>query len=222
MTPRVVYLHGFASSPASSKAQAFARRFAELGIRLEIPDLAEGNFEGLTITGQLQVVERLAGGKPVWLIGSSLGGYLAALYAARHAEARKAVLMAPAFEFARRWRQRLGDREAEAWKRTGYLSVYHYGAGQDRRLGYKFLEDGRQYEDYPAFDQPALVLHGNNDDVVPCELSAEFARRRPNVTLRLFDSDHQLGDVVDLLWDETRRFLFPDEAAPQRRTDCES
>jgi len=75
---RIVYLHGFASGPTSKKAQFFRERFAQLGIGLDIPDLADGDFERLTITGQLGVIERASRGEPVTLIGSSMGGYLAA------------------------------------------------------------------------------------------------------------------------------------------------
>jgi predicted esterase YcpF (UPF0227 family) len=100
---RFVYLHGFASSPSSRKAQFFEERFRELGIGLEIPELAEGNFQNLTLSAQLKVVERVCGDSTVSLIGSSMGGYLAALYAARHAEVIKLVLLAPAFSFASRW-----------------------------------------------------------------------------------------------------------------------
>jgi pimeloyl-ACP methyl ester carboxylesterase len=110
MTP-IVYLHGFASSPSSSKAQFFRRKFDERSVPMEIPQLDEGNFEGLTISGQLKVIERAVAGKPAILMGSSLGGYLAALYAARHPEIERLVLLAPAFQFlamarrfSRNWR----------------------------------------------------------------------------------------------------------------------
>ena len=55
---KLIYLHGFASGPMSSKAQFFRRRFEELGIEMRIPDLSEGNFEQLTISGQLRVIVR--------------------------------------------------------------------------------------------------------------------------------------------------------------------
>ena len=94
---RILYLHGFASSPASSKARFFAARLRAAGGRVEIPDLAAGDFEHLTITGQLRVIEQAAAGEPVALMGSSLGGYLAGLYAARHPEVSRVILLAPAF-----------------------------------------------------------------------------------------------------------------------------
>jgi hypothetical protein len=115
---RFVYLHGFASSPSSRKARFFEQRFRELGISLEIPDLAEGNFRSLTLTAQLNVIARVCGGGSVSLIGSSMGGYLAALYGARHAEVQKLVLLAPAFSFASRWPETLGEQAIEQWKRT--------------------------------------------------------------------------------------------------------
>ena len=45
---RVVYLHGFASSAQSSKAQFFAGKFAELGIPLVTPDLNAPDFGTLS------------------------------------------------------------------------------------------------------------------------------------------------------------------------------
>src|SRR5580704_3818249 len=171
----LIYLHGFASGPQSSKAQFFRRRFEEVGVAMQVPDLSEGNFAGLTISGQLRVIERIAGGDDVRLIGSSMGGYLAALYAARHPEVTKLVLLAPAFGFARRWPLRLGEATVAEWRRTGWLPLYHYGDKMERRVGYQLLEDAAQYEDYPEISQSALIFHGRNDDVVPVEYSQEFA-----------------------------------------------
>ena len=70
---RIVYLHGFASSPQSGKAQFFRRKFSEREIPIEIPGLDQGDFQGLTITGQLAVVDRAVGGKPAILDGVEPG-----------------------------------------------------------------------------------------------------------------------------------------------------
>src|SRR5450755_2881977 len=113
---RIVYLHGFASSPQSNKARFFAERFREVGAPFIAPQLDEGNFEGLTISGQMRVVEKAAAGEAVVLVGSSLGGYLAALYAARHPEVEKLVLLAPAFQFPTRWRARYSAMDLELWR----------------------------------------------------------------------------------------------------------
>jgi pimeloyl-ACP methyl ester carboxylesterase len=200
---RVLYLHGFASGPASYKAQLFGKRLA-----LETPDLAAGDFEGLTITRQLAVVERAAGGEPVALIGSSMGGYLAALYAARHPEAARLVLMAPAFGFGRLWAESLGPARMEEWRRDGRLPVYHYAEGREAHVGYELYEDALRYEEMPAVAQPALVFHGVHDSVVPPAVSVEFARQNPSASLRLVDSDHELRSAVEEIWPEVERFLL--------------
>jgi uncharacterized protein len=205
---RFVYLHGFASSPGSRKARFFEERFGELGIGLEIPDLAEGNFRNLTLTGQLRVMERVCRDEPVSLIGSSMGGYLAALYAARHVEVQKLVLLAPAFSFASRWPETLGEPAIEQWKRTNTLEVFHYSENRVAELGYQLMEDAQRYEPYPDFKQPALIFQGRQDTIVLPEYAVRFAATHPNADLRLMDSDHDLVNVLDEMWRGTEKFLF--------------
>ena len=213
---RIVYLHGFASSPQSSKARFFRRKFEALGVPFEAPQLDEGDFERLTITGQLGVIERAVAGRPAVLMGSSLGGYLAALFAARQpAEVERMVLLAPAFRFPTRWRARFRPDDIELWKQQGSAPFFHYGSQTEQRLGYAFLEDAEQYEDAPEFGQPALILHGSQDPVVPAAISREFAAGRPHVRLQLFPSGHELTDVLDDLWNATSRFLDLDGPLPK-------
>jgi len=205
---RIVYLHGFASGPGSKKARFFRERFAELGIGLEVPDLAEGNFQGLTLSGQLRVIERVSRGEPVALMGSSMGGYLAALYAARHAEVERLVLMAPAFCFLKRWTGTIGPAAMEQWRESGSYDVFHYGEGRRVPLCYQLIEDATQYEDYPDVAQPALVFHGKNDAAVPAGYSIMFAQKHSQVKLHVMNSDHELLNVLDDMWIEAREFLF--------------
>ncbi|MGA2215826.1 MAG: YqiA/YcfP family alpha/beta fold hydrolase [Bryobacteraceae bacterium] len=213
--PRFIYLHGFASSPGSRKARFFAERFQQLGIGLDIPDLAEGNFRNLTLTAQLNVIARLSRDQPASLIGSSMGGYLAALYAARHpGQIEKLVLLAPAFSFGSRWPETLGGRAMEQWKRTNTLKVFHYSEGREVELGYQLVEDALQYEAYPDVQQPVLIFHGRGDTVVPPDYSVRFAEQHSNARLRLLHSDHELGNVLDTMWIETEEFLFGSKLDP--------
>jgi len=204
---RIVYLHGFASSPQSGKAQFFARRFAEHGIATEIPELDQGDFCSLTITGQLSVIEKTVAKKPTVLMGSSLGGYLAALFASTHPLVEKLILMAPALRFPTRWKERYPAEEMARWKRDGVYPIFHYGYGRQIPLGYRFVEDSQRYIGEPEFTQPALILHGVNDPVVPVEVSKDFASMHAHVTLRLFDSGHELTDVLEPMWSEVSAFL---------------
>ncbi len=207
MTP-IIYLHGFASSPASRKAQAFRTRLVEVGAQVTVPDLAYPDFERLTITGQLAEVERAANGAPVSLIGSSMGGYVAALYAARHPEVQRVVLMAPAFGFARRWAALLGPARVEQWRTTGWMEVLHYGENRMRRLGWQLMEDAEAFEDFPAFSQPALIFHGRRDEIVPVQYSQQFAAAKGNVALEVLDSGHDLLDTLDYIVPKAIDFLM--------------
>jgi pimeloyl-ACP methyl ester carboxylesterase len=200
-------LHGFASSPASRKARFFSERLAEEHCVLETPALDEGDFPHLTISGQLRLVERLLGNDPAILIGSSLGGYLAALYAARHREIERLVLLAPAFDFVRLWGESIGPQGLEDWKRDGVMTVFHYGQNRQLPLFYSFLEDAMQFEPVPEFGQPALLLHGDQDSTVPVGSSVAFAEVHANARLVRLDAGHEMTESLEQIWREARPFL---------------
>jgi hypothetical protein len=204
---RLVYLHGFASGPSSSKARYFRERLTGAGWDVAIPALDGGDFEALTITGQLRIVEEALAGEPAPLIGSSLGGYLAALYAARHPEIPRVALMAPAFDFAARFRARAGESALAEWRRKGTADFYHYGAGCQMALRYGLIEDADRYESFPAVTQPCLIFHGVRDDVVPVSLSREFAKGRANVLLEEVNSGHELTDALDWMGPKMEKFV---------------
>ena len=194
---RYLYLHGFASGPQSRKARAFQAALLDLGVEIGIPDLANGCFDRLTISGQLDVIGHVLQGSPARLAGSSLGGYLAALYAATHPEVDRLILLAPAFDFSARWGQLAGPKKMQSWRETGWAEVFHYGDNAMRRLHYGFCEDAMRHDPNPAFTQPALIFHGIHDDTVPVAYSRAFSAAHPNAMLREVDSDHELLNVLD-------------------------
>lgn len=205
---RVFYLHGFASSPRSRKAGFFAEKLAAEGVSVEIPVLDEGEFERLSITGQLRLLEQTIGDTPVLLIGSSLGGYLAALYAARHSTVARLLLLAPAFRFHDLWTTRMNPRDLATWKESGSVPIFHYGEAREMPIGYQLIADAAQYEPAPDFGQPALIFHGTRDTSVPIEYSADFVRNHPNARLIRMDSGHELTDVLGQIWDDSKAFLI--------------
>jgi len=210
-TMRFIYLHGFASSPQSRKAQAFRTSFAERGIRLDIPALDEGDFEHLLISRQLRVIDRTVGEDSACLIGSSMGGYLAALYAAGHPRISKLVLLAPAFGFATRWR----DKAKEAYgagPSPEFFEVYHYGEKRMRPVHGRLVEEALKFPPYPDFSQAALIFHGVQDDAVPLENSRAFTAAHANARLVELDSDHELLNVLDRITAEAMGFLGTEEA----------
>ncbi len=205
----ILYLHGFASGPNSRKARFFAGKLREFGIQLDIPDLAEGDFEHLTLSRQIKFLEEKLAYRPIALIGSSLGGYLAALYASRHPEVERLVLLAPAFGFYKLWLAALGPERLARWQEQGAMNVFHYAANREVPLDYGFLEDAAQFTPFPKVPQPVLIFHGDRDAVVPVEQSLEFVRANPQAQLvRFNESEHELTDVLESIWCEAEQFLL--------------
>ena len=182
--------------------------FSAVGARVIQPDLVDGEFRDTTISAQLEVVNRaVRDDEPDLLVGSSLGGYLAALYASREPSRLPAlVLLAPAFNFVRRWAGQLGCEQMDAWKQSGEMPVYHYGLGAMSSIGYGFFEDALRHEPFPAAPQPTVIFHGRNDELVDPQVSVQYARGKPQVRLELVDSDHQLLDVLEPIGERMLRF----------------
>ena len=203
----LAYLHGFASGPTSTKAQFFRAGLAALGVTLEIPDLAP-DFTHMTMSGQLAAVDGILARGPAVLLGSSLGGYLAALAAARNPDrVRGLVLFAPAFGFAARWETRVGPAAMARWRADGALPVFHYGRGREEPLSIAFLDDARRYPDEPDPRCSALVFAGRHDDAVPLAAVQHFTSARPERELVVLEAGHELVEVLEPMWERTAAFL---------------
>lgn len=203
----LLYLHGFASSPGSFKAQVFLRRLVRRGEPLAIPALDEGDFEHLTLSRQLALVERVAAdARPLVVIGSSMGGYLAALLAARR-PVEALVLMAPAVDFARRWRERLGEEELARWQQDGRTEVDHVALRRRTPLAWDLMEDAERHAPWPEVGCPTLVFQGRRDEIVPPERVERWVARTPSARLILLDSGHELTDCAERIVDAALRFL---------------
>lgn len=206
-----IYLHGFASSPNSAKAQYFRSAFAELAIDLKTPDLNQDNFSQLTIKRQIkQVLGQFPPTlTPVTLIGSSLGGLTAALIAEKSLQVQKLVLLAPAFEFLSHWLPQLGEAKLKQWQDEQQLMVYHYADERSLPLSYNFVIDAANYQDNQLLRPvPTLILHGCHDEVIPITASRSYASSRPWVQLIELNSNHALADVMTQ-WQQIRSFIIP-------------
>jgi uncharacterized protein len=212
VAPVIFYLHGFASSPASTKVRYFSDRLREHGITLACPDFNAPDFRTLTITRMLDQLEgdlARAGDAPVVLMGSSLGGTLAILAAARlTSRVERLVLLAPAVMFAKPGHHLLPPERIDEWRRRGSLPFFHYAANEERELDSAFYEDSLRYDAFnAAVQQPTLIFQGLRDASVDHRTVEQFARARPNVTLSLLDDDHQLIASLPRMWNDIQPFL---------------
>jgi pimeloyl-ACP methyl ester carboxylesterase len=208
----VVYLHGFASSPASTKVGYFTARFREHGIELRCPDLNQPDFATMTLTRMLdqlrEELTRPADG-PAMLIGSSLGGTVAILAASQFAaQVERVVLLAPAVMFAKPGHHLLPPERVEEWRRRGALPFFHYADGAERNLNVAFYEDSLRYDAFNAtFTQPTMIVQGLRDASVDYRTVEAFAKTHGNATLSLVDDDHQLIASLPRIWSDIRGFV---------------
>lgn len=203
----LLYLHGFSSSPGSFKARVFERRLAERGEGLVVPALDEGDFERLTLGRQLALIERVAGGaRPLAVIGSSMGGYLAALHASRF-PVDALVLMAPAVDFRARWTEKVGEADLSRWRADGFTEVDHVAQGRKARLRWDLMEEAAAHEPWPRVSCPALVFQGSRDDVVPPARVRRWVAMNPTARLVMLESGHELTDVAEAIAAQALEFL---------------
>ena len=215
----IFYLHGFMSSPASSKAAFLADRFRRHRLTLHCPDLNEPDFSTVTTTRMVAQVETaIAAMAPdaVTLIGSSLGAFVALHVAERAAIGRarserpieRLVLLAPALDFGRHRLGDIDDAGMARWRDSGWLELTHHAYGEVCRVHYELYTDAHRYDSFAAkCGAPMLVLQGNQDAVVDPETVARFAAPRPHVRMVRLDDDHQLTGSLERVWSETASFL---------------
>jgi len=212
--PTILWLGGFRSEMAGTKAQALAAWAGAVGrdfVRFDYlgHGASGGRFEEATITrwrgDALAVLEALTEG-PCVLVGSSMGGWLACLVAMAAPERVEAlVLIAPAADFTERLIEPSLPREARAaierdgvWRRPSLYDPAGYPITR------ALLEDGRRWSILPgpvAVQAPVRILQGGLDPDVPWRhaLDLALALKGPDVVFSLVrDGDHRLSRPTDL------------------------
>ena len=202
-----IYLHGFASGPGSNKAKAFKKRFDELGISIHVPDLQQGDFENLTLTGQIELVQGIIDkkkDKSFGLIGSSMGGYLASLIAQTRESVKALFLMAPGFNFLNRWRKKLDISKTK----DELIPVFHYRYNKEVTLNTYLFRDAETWESLPLERKiPTFIVHGLHDETIDIEESRNFVREKSFCSLKELDSDHGLLSCIDSIIEDSLGFF---------------
>jgi len=206
-TPVVVFAHGFGSVRAGEKSVALEAECARRGWAFAACDFrGHGESDGtmLELRGRrliedLDTITREAAnraGSPLFLFGSSMGGWASAWFAVKHpGRVAACAFVAPAFRFLE-WKKLRAVGRGE-WRRTGRLRVRNEFV--DVEIDYALTADANDYlfETLAAeFRAPAIIFHGMADEIAPYSLSVEFAARCAvgDIELVLFKSgDHRLN-----------------------------
>ena len=223
------FLHGLNSNRRGEKALYFARQVARRGEAFASLDMtghgdSDGDLTDLTLSRNLRdlsrgldfVEQKIGPFAAVHLVGSSLGGLTALWFAATNpGRVDRNLVIAPAFEMAGRMLLSLGREKAQQWRRLGKIHIEaDYG---EFDLGYSFVEDESQYPTIVLLKRlstPSLVLHGSDDEVVPCQLSRQFSDRLEHAKLVVIKGgDHRLTTYKELLFHEMWQFVEPHPAS---------
>ncbi len=213
MSPRWLYLHGFASGPDSAKGRGLAEHYRRRGISLECLDLRIPSLEHLRLSQGMQHVRERIGGPHdrAVVFGSSLGGLTACRVAEEDARVSALVLLAPAFRMTERWRERMGRESWEAWKARGWLEMPDLARGGTARIDFGFVEDidavDARLGDWPDVRVPTLIIHGVGDEIVDVDLSRAWAKGKRHVRLVEVDDGHELGASLERIASEADSFL---------------
>jgi putative redox protein len=206
--PVVVLCHGMESTKEGAKHQGLAARLGARGypcLRFDFSYVgeSEGRFEDLTISGE---VEDLAGAcdflfargaRRLGLIGSSLGGTVAVLFAGREPRVRALVTVA-AVARPLGIVERMPKAAVAEWRRRGFRE--EHGGG---RLKRDFLDDLARVDVLAAagaLTAATLVTHGDRDDVVPVgdARALHAALPEPKALAITPGGDHRYSDPAHL------------------------
>jgi pimeloyl-ACP methyl ester carboxylesterase len=211
--PTVVWLGGFKSDMAGTKAQALADWALARGrgyVRFDYFGHGEssGAFEQGTVTrwrgDALAVIDEMIEG-PLVLVGSSMGGWLSCLVAlARPARIAGMVLVAPAADFTERLIWAGLDAAARAAIERDGVWARPSDYGEPYPITRALIEDGRRWSilDGPVgITAPVRVLQGGADPDVPWRHALELAgviEAEDLVFTLIRDGDHRLSRDVDI------------------------
>ena len=213
--PTVVWLGGFRSDMAGTKAEALAEwahecdraflRFDYFGHGESSGDFVKGGCISRWREDALAAIDELTE-EPLVLVGSSMGGWLSLLVAAARPERVKAmVLVAPAADFTEAlMKPQFTPEIVRALAEDGVWferSDYDPAGYPITRL---LIEDGARWSVLPGplgFSGPVRILLGARDDSVPWIHAHELVGALPGddvVFTLIKDGDHRLSRPQDL------------------------
>ncbi len=213
--PVVVFLGGFKSDMAGTKAQYFEDQAKARGqgyLRLDYSGHGEsdGLFEDGTIGQWAQdatdVIHHTTDQHKILLIGSSMGGWIALLLALKLGNKVHGIIgLAPAPDFTQSlYEHRFNDEERAAMDRDGVVKQGNEYSDEPYIFTKALIEDGARNQvlnKTQNIQTPLTIIQGKKDADVPWQWAEDtkraFAHSNP-VIHYIDDGDHRLSRPQDL------------------------
>ncbi len=189
-TDRIAVLcHGFISNKNSKTNQALTALLVPQGIATFRFDFfgqgeSEGPFEEITVTTAVQqavaaldLVET-KGYRRIGLVGSSFGGLVGLLGAAKTPQLICLALKCPVPDFPEMLNLEFGEAGMAAWKASDAIPNVVPGGSGRIKLSYGFYEDCTRHDGYAAakaITAPTLIVQGDTDEFVPIHQSRRLS-----------------------------------------------
>jgi len=166
---KLYFLHGMESSPLGTKSIFLKKHFPECLSPELTPDIQK----------RKEVLSNLIK-EPAYLVGSSLGGLSALLFAMEYPDLVEAmILLAPA---------------------VGAYNIDLFDKNDLGEIKKTYIPEGI----------PSLVIVGELDEVIPMDAIEEMIERSPdskNILMKKVQDDHSLNNHLDLLLNSTKKMV---------------
>jgi pimeloyl-ACP methyl ester carboxylesterase len=213
---QLLFVTGFLSKRWGTKSKALAELCRERQWGFCCFDFrgngdSEGAFRDYTLSDWLddarRVLQLIADGPPLTIIGSSLGGWLAWILGQEFSHVRQLGRLSPAFNMMGKRALEISSTRREEWETTGWMPWADDALHGAFPLSWKWVQESESLWDqrfHTLRRVPTTILHGLQDDVILPQGSWKFTEELLNVDskfpieLLLKTGDHRFSSPSNL------------------------
>ncbi len=214
----IIFCHGMESNKEGIKAKFLSEQFEKAGFHFLRFDFrycgkSDGKFENITLSGEVEDLHSAYqyflrnNISEISLIGSSLGGTIAMIFASLNPQIKKLVTLASPYLFEKLLTQWFPGDIRKRFKIDGHVIL-----PDKKKLCYTFVEDALSYHFeniLPAVLCPVLLIHGSQDNVVAIENTyfADKLIRTQKELVIIEGGDHTLNERTDDFFPALKKFI---------------